>query len=68
MAKPIRIPRTTAMFVTGLGRILREHLGLFITEHEHWTFEHVGEWSECGSKGHCVDHGVSVKAYVEFVE
>lgn len=69
MAKTIiRIPRTTALFVTGLGRALRDHLGFSITEHEHWTFEHVAKWSQCGSKGHCIDHGISDKAYAEFVK
>lgn len=57
----IRVPRTTSMFVTALGRILRERFGLQITQHEHWTFEHVGEWTVCGSPGECYRHDTSRK-------
>lgn len=63
MGKTIRIPRTTAMFVTGLGRILREEFGFKIVEHEHWTFKHVGDWETCGSPGACPIHGVSSENY-----
>ena len=63
MGKTIRIPRTTAVFVTGLGRILREEFGFKIVEHEHWTFKHVGEWTECGSPGECPVHGISDKSF-----
>lgn len=41
----IRVPRTTAKFVTILGRVLREHLKLTVTEHEQWEFELVANWS-----------------------
>ena len=57
--KTIRIPRTTARFVTGLAGILRDQLGLRVTEHEHWTFEQVADWEECGAKGKCSQHGYS---------
>ena len=61
MAKPkaIRVPRTTALFITGLARILREHLHLQITEHECWTFEQVAGWEECSARGECNYHGFS---------
>lgn len=69
MAKTIiRVPRTTAMFVTGLGRILREHFGLSITEHEHWTFEHVAQWLKCGSPGECSVHGMSDKFRAQLIK
>ena len=46
----IRVPRTTAMFVRVLGLILRDHLKLELKEHEHWTFEHVGNWESGGRR------------------
>jgi hypothetical protein len=63
VGKTIRIPRTTALFVTGLSRILREEFGFKITEHEHWTFRQVGQWETCGSPGACPVHGISKEAY-----
>lgn len=59
MGNPIRIPRTTARFITGLASILRDELGLVITEHEHWTFDHRAKREECSSPGICGMHGVS---------
>lgn len=67
--RTIRIPRTTAMFVTSLWRILRCHFGLPITQHEHWTFELDEEWSECGSTpGECLKHGMSPKFRTHLIE
>lgn len=62
VSKTIRVPRTTAMFITGLAHVLRTHFGMDVTEHEHWTFEQVGQWVECFYPGECGDHGVSKKA------
>jgi hypothetical protein len=55
----IRIPRTTAMFVTNLGQILREIFELNVTVHEQWTFESVANWEECLERGKCAVHGYS---------
>lgn len=55
----IRIPRTTAMFVTNLSQILREDFGLRVTVHEQWTFVKVASWEECLQKGECHPHGTS---------
>lgn len=44
MGKKIRVPSTTAQFVIALSKILRDHLGINIAEHEHWEFEKVADW------------------------
>jgi hypothetical protein len=59
VSKEIRIPSTTAMFVTNLGQILRQNFSLKVNVHEHWTFEQVAKWEECLQKGACLTHGIS---------
>lgn len=53
----IRVPRTTAAFIIGLGRILREELGYPAYIEECWTFEHTAQWEACGRRGRCTIHG-----------
>ncbi len=52
----IRVPRTTALFINGLGRILRDELGYPVFIEESWTFEHTAQWEECGRKSQCSLH------------
>lgn len=68
MSRQIRIPRTTAAFVRGLGSILREHFKLQIDVHEHWEFEHAAQWEECGDRGECSFHGYSARYRSELEE